>query len=262
MFRLYRILITASIRAQMQYKFHFVAASVTTGLIMTLDFLVLSAILYRFDHVKGWGIYEVGMLYGVASVAMSLYRMFAPELHEFERYIIQGEFDQILLRPVSPLLLLLTRNIELMRIGGVVQGMAILGVSLFGLAAAGKDVWFILGYLPIAVVSGGVICFSIDLMTAAAAFWIQQIKELQIFTFYAPFSAANYPLSLYPNWLKGLFFTVIPVAFVNYVPMLYLLDKGGPWCNLLLSPLVAILFLLVAIRIWNLGIRHYHSTGS
>ncbi len=262
MFRLYRKLIGASIRAQMQYKLNFLTTAVTTGLIMVLDFLILSAILYRFDHVKGWDIYEVGMLYGLSSTAMSLYRMFAPEIHDFERYVVHGELDQLLVRPVSPLVLLLTRNLELGRIGGIVQGLAVLTVSLAGLNRLGYDLWPILMYVPVALASGAVIFFSISLCTATVAFWSAQLKELQTFTIYAPANASNYPVTLYPGWLKVLFFSVIPIAFVNYVPMLFLLKKGGEWHYLLLTPLVACIGFLLASRFWNLGIRHYHSTGS
>jgi ABC-2 type transport system permease protein len=262
MFRLSFILIRASIRSQMQYKLHFLATAATTGVLMALDFLILSAILYRFNDVQGWGIYEVGMLYGISSAAFSLYRMFAPEIHEFERYVIQGEFDQLLLRPVSPLVLLLTRNLELGRLGGVAQGVAILAVSLFGLDGQGMQTWLIMLYLPVALATGVAIFFSISLCTATVAFWSGQVKELQTFTLYAPQNAASYPVSLYPGWLKVLFYSVLPVAFINYLPMVYLLAKGGEWFHLLLPPLVAAVFLLVSLRFWNAGIRHYHSTGS
>jgi ABC-2 type transport system permease protein len=262
MFQLYRKLIAASIRAQMQYKLNFLTTAVTTGLIMVIDFFILSAILYRFDHVKGWNLYEVGMLYGLSSVAMSLYRMFAPEIHDFERYIVHGEFDQLLVRPVPPLVLLLTRNLELGRIGGIVQGLAVLLVSIYGLYQLGCELWGILLYIPVVLVCGPVIFFSISLCTATVAFWSSQLKELQTFTIYAPANASHYPISLYPGWLKLLFFSVIPIAYVNYMPMLYLLQKGGEWYYLLLTPFVAGVALLFAYRFWTLGIRHYHSTGS
>lgn len=262
MLTLYRKLIMASIRAQMQYKLNFITTAVTTGLIMVIDFLVLSAILQRFDDVKGWDIYEVGILYGVASASMSLYRLFAPEIHDFERYIVFGDFDQLLTRPVSPLTLLLTRNIELARIGGIVQGIAILTISLIGLHQSGSSIGLLIVYVPIGLAVGTLILFSIGLITATVGFWAGQLKDLQTFTLYAPASAANYPISLYLGWLKLLFYTVIPVAFINYLPMSYLLDKGGTWVGLIFPPLVAVLFCLLAIRFWQYGIRHYHSTGS
>ncbi|WP_312114991.1 ABC transporter permease [Brevibacillus reuszeri] len=259
---LYRKLVAASIRAQMQYKLNFLTSAATTGMIMVLDFLILSAILYRFNDVVGWNIYEVGLLYGISSVSVSTYRLFAPEINDFEKYIIQGEMDQLLIRPVSPLLLLLTRNLDLSRLGGIVQGISILCLSMIGLTAQEKEVWLLLLFMPVAIVSGSVIYFSIALSTAATAFWTHQIKDLQTFTIYAPANASNYPIGLYPSWLKWMFYTVLPIAFMNYVPMLTLLGKTHHWYFPLLTPVVAALALLLSLRFWAFGIRHYHSTGS
>jgi ABC-2 type transport system permease protein len=59
MFALYRKLIAKSIRAQMQYKMNFLTSAATTGMIMALDFVILSAILHRFHDIVGWDLYEV-----------------------------------------------------------------------------------------------------------------------------------------------------------------------------------------------------------
>ena len=259
---LYRKLLVASIRVQMQYKLNFITSAATTGMIMVLDFLILSAILYRFHDVSGWNIYEVGLLYGISSVAVSVYRFFAPEINDFEKYVIHGELDQLLIRPVSPLLLLLTRNLDLSRIGGMVQGISVLILSMAGLYAQGKEIGLLLLFTPVAIVSGGVIYFSIALTTAALGFWAHQVKDLQTFTIYAPANASNYPISLYPGWLKWMFYTVLPIAFMNYVPMLTLLGKAESWYLPLLTPVVAALALVLSLRFWAYGIRHYHSTGS
>lgn len=262
MFRLYWKLISASIRAQMQYKLNFITSVTTTALLLVLDFLVLAAILYRFDDVQGWDIYEVGLLYGISSTAFSLYRLFAPEIHDFERYVLQGEFDSLLLRPVSPLLLLLTRQLDLSRLGGVVQGIAVLLISLIGIHSEGRSILSLVLFAPVGIVAGTMIYFSISLGTATLSFWTHQIKDLQTFTLYAPSNAANYPISLYPGWLKWLFFSLIPVAFMHYFPMLTLLDKGGSWYYPLLTPVVSALALGLSLSFWRFGIRHYHSTGS
>jgi ABC-2 type transport system permease protein len=255
-------LLSGSIRSQMQYKMNFLVSSLSYGLIMAVDFVLVAAILHRFDNVKGWDLYEVGLLYGISSMAITLYRVFGVEIHNFEKYMVEGEFDSLLIRPVSPLSLLLTKNLDLSRIGGTVQGVIILVISIIGLDLQGLDAINLLVYMPISIISGVIICFSLGLITATIAFWTQRIKDFQTFTLYAPFNAANYPMSIYPGWLKIIFFTVIPVGFMNYTPILFLLHKGGTAWNLLLPPLVAIIFTALSLRFWQFGIRHYHSTGS
>ncbi|WP_246625043.1 ABC transporter permease [Fictibacillus nanhaiensis] len=259
---LYLKLLSGSLRSRMQYKMNFLISSLSYALIMAVDFILLAAILQRFDDVKGWNLYEVGLLYGISSVAITLYRVFGVEIHNFERYMVEGEFDSLLIRPVSPLSLLLTKNLDLSRIGGTLQGVIILIISIIGLHEKSVDTFFLILYLPVSILSGVVICFSLGLLTATIAFWTQRIKDFQTFTLYAPFNAANYPMNIYPGWLKLIFFTVIPVGFMNYTPVLFLLNKGGDLWNLLLPPAVAFVFLFIAYRFWQFGIRHYHSTGS
>ncbi|MDM5337692.1 ABC-2 family transporter protein [Fictibacillus enclensis] len=259
--KLYIKLVSASIRSRMQYKMNFVFSMVSYGIVMMIDFLMLAAILNRFNEVKGWNLYEVGILYGISSVSLSLYRTVAPEIHEFEKYMIEGEFDSLLIRPVSPLVLLLSKNLDLSRIGGALQGMIIIALSLYHVSHT-HSITLLLIYLPVILVCGWVISFSLALVTATIAFWTQRIKDFQTFTLYAPFNAANYPMNIYPGWLKFIFFTVIPVAFINYVPMLFLLNKSGNIYYLLLPVLVALLFFYLALAFWNFGIRFYHSTGT
>jgi ABC-2 type transport system permease protein len=259
---LYLKLLSGSLRSRMQYKMNFLVSSLSYGLIMAVDFVLLAAILQRFDDVKGWNLYEVGLLYGISSVAITLYRVFGVEIHNFERYMVEGEFDSLLIRPVSPLSLLLTKNLDLSRIGGTVQGVIILVISFIGLRLDSFDMFLLLLYIPVSIISGTVICFSLGLLTATIAFWTQRIKDFQTFTLYAPFNAANYPMNIYPGWLKIIFFTVIPVGFMNYTPILFLLHKGGSIWNLALPPAVALVFLSLSLRFWHFGIRHYHSTGS
>ena len=56
--------------------------------------------------------------------------------------------------------------------------------------------------------------------------------------------------------------TLIPMAFGNYLPVRYLLGKGGsPWV-LLLAPVVGVLALWLAYRLWLVGETRYQSTGS
>ncbi|NUR28222.1 MAG: transporter, partial [Catenulispora sp.] len=59
---------------------------------------------------------------------------------------------------------------------------------------------------------------------------------------------------------------VVPLAFVNYYPALFVLGKPAPlglpsWIGLL-SPLVAAVMVGLAALGWRAGLRRYRSTGS
>ncbi|HEU4962946.1 MAG TPA: ABC-2 family transporter protein [Bacilli bacterium] len=259
---LYWKLIRASVAAQMEYKFSFLFSTLLMMVLQALDFLLIAAILLKFDTIKGWNLYEVGYLYAISMMVLSLYRTLCNEIHAFEKYTVQGEFDQLLTRPVSPLLNLFSRSLYLHQIGGFLQGIVVLAVSLWGLYGQGVSVAKALWFLPVSIVSGSLIVLALGLATATIAFWTVRIADFLPFTVYAPINASSYPMHIYPGWLKGLLFSVLPVAFIAYVPSLYLFDKGGAWWYLLLTPLVAAVALGLALAFWRFGIKRYHSTGN
>ena len=76
----------------------------------------------------------------------------------------------------------------------------------------------------------------------------------------------QYPMTIFPaEVVKSLTF-VIPVAFANWYPCLYLLDRddpfGLPGWFAVLPPFVAALLCGLAGLAWRTGVRRYTSTGS
>ncbi len=184
------------------------------------------------------------------------------EIERFENYVVRGDFDSILVRPWPSLFVLLSRNVELTRLGWLVQNIGLGAVSARVLMKAGVISRAAVGHLVIASVSTGCLFFAVGLATASAAFKIVRIEELQVFTENASSTATLYPLDVYPGWLKRMLLWVIPLGAGNYVPVKYLIGKGGTWFSLALPPVAAVASIYVAVQLWHLGESRYHSTGS
>ena len=76
----------------------------------------------------------------------------------------------------------------------------------------------------------------------------------------------QYPLTIYPRHLVTVLTFVLPVAFVNWYPALFVLGRPDPfglpgWLRFA-SPLVAMVVCALAAVAWRTGVRHYRSTGS
>ena len=71
----------------------------------------------------------------------------------------------------------------------------------------------------------------------------------------------KYPLAVYGRDILTFYTYVIPFALVQYYPFLYLIGRVDSPLYLLLPPLSA-LFLVPALILWRIGVRHYRSTGS
>lgn len=256
--RLYFRFVAAGIRARMQYKWDFLVTTVLYAILAAVDFLTVAAILYRYQYIAGWNVYEVALLAGMVGSAIGLFRCFADELFGFERYLLTGEFDNLLIRPWPTLATLLARNFDLGRIGAYLQGVV---VTAFGLGGVKAPAWLAV-YAYLAPVAGAVIFLAINLAVAAAGFWIVRIGDLLTFAYNAPATAASYPMDVFPRWLRWLLTSLLPVAAMSYLPMRFALGKGGTVLALLAPFAAAALALLIGYRLWRWGERHYQSTGS
>ncbi len=83
---------------------------------------------------------------------------------------------------------------------------------------------------------------------------------------YGGATVGEFPVHLFPRWLRWFFVGVVPAGAVVYLPAMYALDAANPlgvptWVQVL-SPLVCVPVLLAAAAVWRLGLRHYESTGS
>ncbi len=261
---LYRRLTGAYVRSEMQYRVSFVLRLIGSFAVTIIDFAGIAVVLSRIPLLAGWSLGEVGLLYGMSSVSFSLAEMFAGSLDFFDEVIRQGTFDRLMIRPLGPLFQTMAEGFSLRRLGRVAQGVVVIFIAQRLLAVAWTPAKALV--LAVALASGMGIFFSIFVLGAVFCFWTVQGKEAtHVFTYGGDFMS-SYPMDVYRGWLRRFVTFVIPLAFVNYYPALYLLDKPDPlglpdWVRLI-SPVVAALLGLVAWRAWATGVRHYQSTGT
>jgi ABC-2 type transport system permease protein len=262
--RLYFRLIGAHLRSEMQYRASFLGELVGDLLITALDLVALTVLLNRFTAVGGWTLPEVMFLYGTGSAALGLAELFAGGFDGFEEWVVRGEFDRLLIRPLSIEFQMIAGAFPLRRLGRVAQGVLALILALMLLRPewnAGK--W---GFLLVTIAGGMLMFMAILIVGATAAFWTPQTAEItNIFSYGGQFMT-SYPMHIYQAWLRSIFTFVIPMAFITFYPALYLLDKPDPWglpsWIAFLSPVVAMAAFRGALSLWRAGVRHYQSTGS
>ena len=265
MFSLYLRLIGARIRAQMQYKVSFWLELIGFGLITALEFATIAILYARFRSIGGWGIAEVALLYGLTATSFGLAEMVGRGFDSpFERMIQQGTFDTVLTRPTGSFFGVLASEFQLMRLGRIGQGLAVLAYALARLPIAWTPARVLV--LPVAVLSGAAIYAGLVVIGAAICFWTIKTPEvINVFTVGGE-EAASYPLSIYSGWVRGVFLFVIPIGFANYPAALLLLGRADPfglpgWAAWL-APLVAAAFCGVALWFWRVGVSKYQGAGS
>jgi ABC-2 type transport system permease protein len=103
-------------------------------------------------------------------------------------------------------------------------------------------------------------------LCATILFFVDDAAEvISAFTYDGNF-LTQYPLAIYGRTAVRVLVCVVPLAFVNWLPALHVLDRtdpfGLPTVLRFASPAVAVVSAVVAGLAWRAGVRHYRSTGS
>jgi ABC-2 type transport system permease protein len=258
------MLIMMWVRSSLAYPASFVLMLVSGMLITGLDFV---AVLLMFSHIQSFGGFSLGemaVLYGTASIALGTADLITGSIERVGQRIRTGELDVWLIRPVPAFLQAAADNFALRRLGRPLQAAVVL---VIGLRMLDLD-WTVAKGIVLAVslVTGTVIFGAVFVLGAAFQFISIDSTELANSFTYGGQQLTQYPLSIFGREILRAVTFVVPLAFVNYYPVLFVLGKPTPlglpsWIGLL-APAVAVMMTALASLAWRGGLRRYRSTGS
>ncbi|MFE5321268.1 ABC transporter permease [Paenibacillus sp. NPDC056579] len=248
-------------KSQVQYRASFWLMMIGQSLTPLTTFAGLYFMFDRFGQLKGWSFFEAALCYAIIGLCFSLSETFARGFDTFSGLVQGGDFDRLLVRPRNTVLQVLGSKFEFARMGRLLQSVIILIWSLHNLPI---ELTFPKVITLTLMILCGVLIFSgIFMATASLSFWtVQGLEVANVFTDGGR-EMTKYPLNIYQRWVTLFFTFVIPFGCVNYLPLLYLLDRAnGNELLYMLSPLAGVLFFFPCLLFWHIGVRHYRSTGS
>lgn len=134
-----------TLRGRTIYRAKFWLGLVFNFIRITGELAVILLLVSRVHGIIGWTSRQVMLRYGLSAAAAGVYRVFLSELNDFDRYLVHGEFDAILMRPVHTWATVVSRSVDLDQVGWIVEGVAIMAVSGslldFGLTPAWPRRW-------------------------------------------------------------------------------------------------------------------------
>jgi len=250
-----------SFRAQLEYRASFLMLAFGSFVATGMEIVGIWALFARFRTLQGWTLPEVGVCYGIAHLSFALAEGIGRGFDTFDRQVKSGDFDRLLLRPRSLILQVAAGDVQLLKVGRFAQGLLVLIWSFLNLPEViGLREIAITG---LAIVGGMALFLGLFVFQATVAFWTTESLEVMNTVTYGGTETAQYPLSIYRLWFRRFFTFVVPLACVGYLPVLGILrpNQVSPWVPFV-APLAGLAFLLVALRVWQVGLHHYCSTGS
>ncbi len=248
--------------ARLEYKWDFLFSLLASmvSAVMGLVFIILVLDGAGAHDLAGWSKDEVLFIYGYAGIAVALFSILSPNLYGFgDKYIIQGQFDRVLLRPLGSLTQVLSETFNLDAIGNLIVGVTILLVAKarLGLQFSFSD------YLWLAAsgVFGAAILLSVFVILASLSFHFEDRLGISA-PFYNLIQFGRYPITVFNKVIQVLLSVIVPFAFVGFYPSTYFISKEGLQHVYLLTPVVAGVAMMTAWLFWRWGVRNYSSTGN
>lgn len=258
--RLYLEYISILLRSQLAHRTSFILLSVAQFFVPFSVFISFTMLFDRFGEIQGFTFFEMAMCYGVVHCSFSLAEAFIRGFDSFSVLIREAEFDRLMVRPRNLVLQVLGTNFEFTRIGRLAQSLIVLSIAINGLSLD-WPLWKIL-LLVMMILSGMVIFSAIFILASTLCFWTVEGTELANLFTDGGRELNQFPLSIYHKSFRQFFTFVVPFGMANYYPLMLVLNREAFSWHYFLAPIYPVLLLVLAIRIWYMGVSKYQSSGS
>lgn len=254
-----------AINSQLQYRASFIMRVFGQLVLHALEAVIVVALFDRFGSIRGWRLPEVLLFYGIAHISFAVAEGTARGFDIFSRLVKSGDFDMLLLRPRSTALQVAVSDFQLLRIGRLAQGLAVLTWGMLTVNVGWQ--WSHLLILLSALTGATCMFYALFVFQATASFWtVESLEVMNMFT-YGGVQTTQYPLVIYQKWFQRFFIFIIPLGCVTYFPVIAILGREdtifhSPVWLQTAAPAMGVLFLAVSLYVWEFGVRHYRSTGS
>jgi ABC-2 type transport system permease protein len=260
--KLYLKIQKANLDSKRRYLFNFYTGMLTLFLNAITPVISFGILTNYFSNIGGWGFNEILLMYSLWRISNGFYlTFFHHQIISFDRMLLSGDFDKMLIRPHHPLFMFFSSRFNPDGLGDVFTG--ILG-AVWAFYALSIE-WYKTIPLVLFGVSGGLIITSVFLVISSTAFWTLQsdgIREVAS-RFNNTFQA--YPINIYNSVIKFILTFILPFAFTGYFPVHYFINDGvlnSTYYFSLISPIIGFFSFAISMLFWNVGLKNYKSYGS
>ena len=258
--KLYGRYIRMHIMSGLEYKGWWMMC-VQTAFVVVTDPISVILIFSRFGGVGSWTMEQILLIYALAVISYGLAESFCRGFDYFPWKMIQsGDFDRLLLRPRSLFIQVAGSYFHLHRLPRPVTGLT---AVIWLLVRMNIPFSFLNVFIIVFALLGGLAAYiGVYIMTSGIAFFtVKGLDWIYILT-NASYQVTRCPVEYMPKALWGAFTFFMPMLVVSYYPASAICGWGEPFFTGFLAMPAGLAFLGFSLVIWNIGEKHYASTGS
>lgn len=241
------------------YRGDYISGILIQLIYMFTELLFLSVTIGRIGHLGKWEYGIILAAYGFFELVSGLFwMMFSNVTLVPEGLAFDGDMDKYLLKPYSVLFQLTLGSIQPQYIPNTILGFLIFmrGVSKMQLQIGAT---FCLRFL-FALVFSVILMVAIFITFSSIGFWLNDKFEIK-----SPISQlmqlARYPKNIYSRPVAFIITWIIPLAFVGFLPVLYIFSHQAYKSIYSFLPVVSLVWFVVSLFVWRRGLKRYTSVS-
>ena len=205
-----------SIKSRLSYREDFWAGFFANLMIQLIGVLFVTALFSKIPVIKGWGRYEVFFIYGFSQISLGLFFVLFSNVFELsEKYVVEGNFDRLLLRPLGTFFQVITERVHLEESPTV-----LLGLIMAGWAAGRMHVHLTFPQVLLAgalLICASLVYLGVFTMLVSLTFWFKDRGSL-VSVMLNLVSFSKYPTPVFGSEIRLLLSWIIPFAFTAFYP--------------------------------------------
>ena len=240
----------SNLLSAMEYRVAFLTQVFGMMLNNFMYFIIWIIFFDRFNDVRGWGIHDMYVTFGVLASAFGLVSLLFGNAFFLSDIITKGRLDYYLSLPRPVLLHTVASRL-------IASGMGDFTYGFVSYALSGQYTWDGLLRFILATLLAATVFASFLILVQSLAFWFGMVSSLTNLMINAMITFGIYPTTLFDSYAKLILFTVIPAALMGAVPAEFITEFS--WGSLAKLFAGAIIFLFLSITIFYTGLRRYES---
>ena len=240
----------ANLQSVLEYRVAFLLQVFGMMINNAIYFLIWAIYFERFKEVRGWGLNDMFVTYGIIASGFGLVSLLFGNVFNLGEVIAKGRLDYYLSMPRPVLLHTLASR-------SIASGMGDFTYGFVSYALSGQYSWDGLGRFLVGMVCAATVFAAFMILVQSLAFWIGNTAYLSNMALNAIITFAIYPITLFDNTAKLILFTLIPAALMGALPAQFV--HSFTWATLAEIFLGSLAFLGLAVAAFRLGLKRYES---
>ncbi|MGL5434041.1 MAG: ABC transporter permease [Lachnospiraceae bacterium] len=259
-YRFIKALIKLRLSQLMTFRMGFFGPFLIDSSLFVIQLFAFGMIYSNIDTVGGWGQGEMMIFIGTYSLINGLNMViYFFGVISIPEKVKSGEMDLYLTKPVNPLLRISFENMNPGSLPLIPFSILIIiyGVSVSGIAITVLGViWYVL-----TVIAMTLLYYDMEVIIRTLSFFLISGGGITLLEEAGLSLCMQIPGVIMKGMYKLVFYVFLPYGIIATIPTQILVNSIS-WRGIVYGYFIVVVFTAITFRLWNYGVRHYHSASS